>query len=239
MNVRAAAASITFAVALVLGVAVVAPDAQASPGATTLVATAVTQTTIATEWQIADQHSPVIIGWQDESSPKGSSTWEGRYPAGTNRLTLTNLAPAHRYWIYVTLDSPGYEPTSTTVTTSIAPAVQPAAVKPVTAPSTPPATCASKTLASRTTAAAARASLTQIRVSGFVSYWTPAGWQPAPSVDYVLTVQRRTGATWAKVTTIKPGRAQIVTAKRGTYRLAFTGVCNQPVASSASAPFTK
>ncbi len=63
----------------------------------------VTDTTALIRWTITGSRK-VIIGWQDETSPKGSVTWEGLYPSGTERLTLTGLQPGHTYWCYVALD---------------------------------------------------------------------------------------------------------------------------------------
>lgn len=204
----------------------------ATPGAMLLVSQGVTDTTISVGWQDADDSSPVTIGWQDESSPNGSSTWEGHYPARTDHLTLTGLHAAHTYWIYVTLDGPGYVPASARFTTT--PAARTVAPPPVTRP-----TCQPRRLATKTAIAAARDGA-YLRVGGFTSYWTLAGWQPANPVDYRLTLQRKTGPSWTAVTTITPGsRPALLIAPRGTYRLAFLGACSLPGVPSASTALTR
>lgn len=221
--------------AVVLGLSILAgstaPAHAATPGAMLLVSHGITDTTISVGWQDADASTPVTIGWQDESSPNGSSTWEGHYPAATDHLTLTNLTAAHTYWVYVTLDGAGYVPTSSRFTTATAPA------RTVAPPSRP--TCQPRRLATKTAIAAARSGQ-YLRVGGFTSYWTLAGWQPAPSLDYRLTLQRKAGPTWTAVTAITPGsRPSLVTTPRGTYRLAFLGACSLPGAPSSSVALTR
>lgn len=230
-----------------------------------LVVTGVTDTTIGLRWSPAGDAAahPVEIGWQDEDTPKGSRTWHGTYPAGTDHITLTNLLPGHRHWIYVSVENPAggmsFAGQSLTVTTDPPPApakpapavtVTPPAVT-VTADVTPPsrvshavtprptATCQPRSLATRTSGTLTRRDTRRLTIKGTIVYWTPAGWQGVPSSDPVLTVQRLEHGHWRNIRTLTTGRAWTITAPKATYRLAFVGTCDQPAAPSASRPVTR
>lgn len=163
--------------------------------------------------------------------------------------TITGLEPGtnYRVWIVATgADNHSGIPVTRFGTTT--PAVQPAVAAPVAVKPGAPAPigraaasrCAFPGLATRTTITkATRATRSRLRLSGSTSYWTPAGWQGAPSSDYRLTVQRLNRGRWGYVTRIVPGRATTIGATRGTYRLAFPGICSQPVAPSASRAVTR
>lgn len=237
-----------------LGAATPASAASDAPGSTVILVAQPTTTTMNISWTAAAGADHYRLGWTETP---GGRVWDSTGPnyTGTGPVTLINLVAGQTYSLRVTpYNDAGDGPTATlTVTLRTAskpigkPVTEPVA-EPVTEPVTDPVahqpgpqptrpvtrrpTCVPRTLADRIEVHQHHRGHTN-RISFNLSYYTPVGYQGAPSEDYTLQLRRRTSHGWQTIRTVRAGT---LTLSYGTYRLVFVGDCRLPIRAVQSFP---
>ncbi len=217
--------------AVALAVTITSPaQANGYPRVDSLSTLSAGSTTAKIAWTGTDYSGPnrYRVSWHERQAPGRTWTSSGDdYGINASPLTLTGLLPGYAYDIDVAargadgwFGSGAHTVALTTGTQS----------------TTPAKGCVLQGWPSQTTASIRRIRAGQLRVTGYVSYFSAGAYHREPSHGYTLMLLRQetTGGSWTDVGGITGGITTVVAAGKGVFKMVFGGSCTVPYAPSES-----